>query len=90
VHPNVVIKFNKNPEAKFVLTGRSRGATTSGMGNILNPNWDFNSIGVGGLDEEFSHIFRWAFLSRLLPPDYTAELGTHNIHTNDPHNHLIN
>lgn len=32
------------------------------------PIWDFESLGVGGLDKEISNLFRRAFSSRLFPP----------------------
>jgi hypothetical protein len=32
-------------------------------------------MGIGGLDKEFSTIFRRAFASRLYPPEYIEQLG---------------
>jgi predicted membrane protein len=26
---------------------------------IINPDWDFSKMGIGGLDTEFNAIFRW-------------------------------
>lgn len=43
--------------------------------NILNPDWDFQKMGIGGLDNEFSTIFRRAFASRVVPPDLIEKLG---------------
>lgn len=74
---NTVIKFDRKPDATLMLSGRSKADVAAV--NILNPNWDFNSIGVGGLDEEFSQIFRRAFISRLLPPEYVSELGLKHV-----------
>lgn len=42
---------------------------------VFKPNWDFTNMGIGGLDNEFSEIFRRAFASRLFPQDMVAELG---------------
>ncbi|KAJ7715218.1 vesicular-fusion protein SEC18 [Mycena olivaceomarginata] len=35
---------------------------------ILAPNFKFEDMGIGGLDTEFSEIFRRAFASRVFPP----------------------
>jgi hypothetical protein len=43
--------------------------------SILNPDWDFQNMGVGGLDTEFSAIFRRAFASRVFPPEIVEQLG---------------
>lgn len=32
-------------------------------------------MGIGGLDKEFSDIFRRAFASRVFPPDIVEQLG---------------
>ena len=39
------------------------------------PNIDFESIGIGGVDEQFKDIFRRAFASRTIPPDQFRRLG---------------
>ena len=43
--------------------------------SIINPDWDFNKMGIGGLDNEFSAIFRRAFASRVFPPEIVQQLG---------------
>jgi len=42
---------------------------------ILDPNWKFEDMGIGGLDKEFSTIFRRAFASRLLHKNIVNRLG---------------
>lgn len=42
---------------------------------LINPEWDFEKMGIGGLDKEFSTIFRRAFASRLYPAEYIEQLG---------------
>lgn len=32
-------------------------------------------MGIGGLDKEFSDIFRRAFASRVFPPDIVEQMG---------------
>eukprot|EP00056_Hartaetosiga_gracilis_P003950 m.69745 g.69745 ORF g.69745 m.69745 type:complete len:768 (+) comp11645_c0_seq1:143-2446(+) len=43
--------------------------------NIINPNWKFEDMGIGGLDDEFTTMFRRAFASRVMPPELIEQLG---------------
>ena len=43
--------------------------------SVINPNWDFQNMGVGGLDKQFNAIFRRAFSSRVFPPEVVEQLG---------------
>jgi vesicle-fusing ATPase len=43
--------------------------------SIINPDFDFKSMGIGGLDAEFNAIFRRAFNSRVYPPEVAYQLG---------------
>ncbi|KAJ6441820.1 vesicular-fusion protein SEC18 [Purpureocillium lavendulum] len=42
---------------------------------ILAPDFKFEDMGIGGLDKEFSIIFRRAFASRVFPPGLVAKMG---------------
>lgn len=44
--------------------------------SIINPDWDFGKMGIGGLDKEFNAVFRRAFASRVFPPELVEQLGT--------------
>ena len=46
---------------------------------IIQPNFKFEDIGIGGLDTEFSQIFRRAFASRILPPGLVEKLGIQHV-----------
>ena len=46
---------------------------------IINLNWNFSSMGVGGLDKEFNAIFRRAFASRVFPPELMDQLGYNHV-----------
>jgi len=48
--------------------------------SIINPDWNFEKMGVGGLDQEFSAIFRRSFASRVFPPEFIDQLGLSNFH----------
>ena len=36
-------------------------------------------MGIGGLDKEFSDIFRRAFASRVFPPDVVEQMGMKHV-----------
>ena len=42
---------------------------------IFRPDWNFETMGIGGLDREFSDIFRRAFASRVFPTSVVSKLG---------------
>lgn len=46
---------------------------------ILAPNFKFEDMGIGGLDTEFSSIFRRAFASRVFPPALVEKLGIQHV-----------
>jgi len=46
---------------------------------ILQSNFRFEDMGIGGLDEEFSSIFRRAFASRVFPPGLVEKLGIQHV-----------
>ncbi|KAF9450678.1 vesicular-fusion protein SEC18 [Macrolepiota fuliginosa MF-IS2] len=46
---------------------------------ILAPNFKFEDMGIGGLDNEFSEIFRRAFASRVFPPGLVEKLGIQHV-----------
>ena len=46
---------------------------------ILAPNFKFEDMGIGGLDQEFSAIFRRAFASRVFPPALVEKLGISHV-----------
>ena len=46
---------------------------------LISPDWDFKQMGIGGLDKEFSDIFRRAFASRVFPPDVVEQMGMKHV-----------
>lgn len=42
---------------------------------VIRPDFKFEDLGVGGLDKEFTKIFRRAFASRIFPPSVIEKLG---------------
>ncbi|KAN0036938.1 hypothetical protein ACTFIV_002262 [Dictyostelium citrinum] len=46
---------------------------------IFTSDWDFENMGIGGLDAEFRDIFRRAFSSRIFPPAIVKKLGVNHV-----------
>eukprot|EP00923_Selenidium_pygospionis_P025193 GHVN01044376.1.p1 GENE.GHVN01044376.1~~GHVN01044376.1.p1 ORF type:complete len:734 (+),score=81.82 GHVN01044376.1:74-2275(+) len=47
--------------------------------HIFRPDFNFEELGIGGLDKEFADIFRRAFASRIFPANVIQELGIHHV-----------
>ena len=45
----------------------------------MRPDFKFEDMGIGGLDAEFSNIFRRAFASRIFPPGLVDKLGIQHV-----------
>ncbi|KAF2863016.1 AAA-domain-containing protein [Piedraia hortae CBS 480.64] len=70
------VNYFKDARSPIQITGSTtRGPTNS----ILRPDFKFESLGIGGLDKEFSSVFRRAFASRLVPPGLAAKMGLNHV-----------
>jgi vesicle-fusing ATPase len=70
--PQTAINFYKSASSPIKLSG----STSRGPANaIISPDFKFEDMGIGGLDTEFSTIFRRAFASRIFPPGLIDKLG---------------
>ncbi|RXM36062.1 Vesicle-fusing ATPase, partial [Acipenser ruthenus] len=56
-----------------------KAKTKQGRQSIINPDWNFERMGIGGLDKEFSDIFRRAFASRVFPPEIVEQMGCKHV-----------
>lgn len=65
--------FERADNSSINLVGNAKDMQK--RGSIINPDWDFQKMGIGGLDQEFSAIFRRAFASRVFPPEIVQQLG---------------
>ncbi|KRY32363.1 Vesicle-fusing ATPase 1 [Trichinella spiralis] len=74
---NSAVLFEKEESSSITLTGKCKGKQA--YRPIINPDWDFEKMGIGGLDNEFSSIFRRAFASRVFPPEFIEELGMKHV-----------
>ncbi|KAL3090336.1 hypothetical protein niasHS_006788 [Heterodera schachtii] len=75
--PNAVVIFDRPENSQINLIGRSKGKSTHR--SLINPDWDFQQMGIGGLDKEFSSIFRRAFASRVFPPEFIEQLAMKHV-----------
>ena len=55
--------------ARVKLVGQKAGGANK-QPNIFNSDFNFNKMGIGGLDSEFAQIFKRAFASRIFSGIY--------------------
>ena len=77
VYPETCVIFGKGENGGINLVGKAKGKAQ--QQSIINPNWDFLNMGVGGLDKEFNAIFRRAFASRVFPSEVVEQLGLKHV-----------
>ncbi|KAK1836059.1 P-loop containing nucleoside triphosphate hydrolase protein [Podospora conica] len=66
------IGFFKSAASPLKLKGSNKRPAANA---IISPDFKFEDMGIGGLDSEFSTIFRRAFASRIFPPGLIEKLG---------------
>lgn len=73
---HTLINFFKDPQSEIQLKpAKNRPAASA----IIQPDFNTEKMGIGGLDSEFHTIFRRAFASRIFPPDIVAKLGIQHV-----------
>ena len=70
------ITFFKDATSPIKLKGSSKRPAAN---SIIAPDFKFEDMGIGGLDTEFSSIFRRAFASRIFPPGLIEKLGIQHV-----------
>lgn len=74
--PKTIMNFYKDARSPINLRASNRRPAANA---ILAPNFKFEDMGIGGLDKEFSSIFRRAFASRIFPPGLIEKLGIQHV-----------
>ncbi|XP_070782892.1 vesicle-fusing ATPase-like [Enoplosus armatus] len=74
---NSQVIFEKSESSSMTLVGKSKSRES--RQSIISPDWNFERMGIGGLDSEFSDIFRRAFASRVFPPDIVEQMGCKHV-----------
>ncbi|KAL1883262.1 transport between ER and Golgi ATPase protein [Diaporthe australafricana] len=74
---NTQVFFQKDgiPPGMSVEPIKLTGAPKKGTNAVVRPDFNFADLGIGGLDDEFSTVFRRAFASRIFPPNVIEQLG---------------
>jgi vesicle-fusing ATPase len=70
------VDFFKDVRSNIKLKASSRRPAVNA---IVQPGFKFEDMGIGGLDTEFSAIFRRAFASRIFPPGLVEKLGIQHV-----------
>lgn len=68
-------EFAIEPQTMYVKVSRSKVQQR----NLFKTDFNFEQLGIGGLDKEFADIFRRAFASRIYPPAVVAQLGISHV-----------
>ena len=71
-----LMNFFKDAKSGINLRASNRRPAANA---IIQPNFKFEDMGIGGLDKEFSAIFRRAFASRIFPPGLIEKLGIQHV-----------
>lgn len=74
--PQSIINFFKGRDGLVNLKSSSIRPRSDA---IIRPDFKFEDMGVGGLDKEFTQIFRRAFASRIFPPSIIEKLGINHV-----------
>jgi len=74
--PHTYITFYKDAKSPIKIKGSNKRPAANA---IIQPNFKFEDMGIGGLDTEFSQIFRRAFASRIFPPGLVEKLGIQHV-----------
>mmetsp|Transcript_11146 Transcript_11146/g.26784 ORF Transcript_11146/g.26784 Transcript_11146/m.26784 type:complete len:760 (+) Transcript_11146:147-2426(+) len=79
--PTTIVFSRKEGGALLALTGDhiAEGASGGGATNLFTGDFDFEKLGIGGLDQEFNQIFRRAFASRIWPAHIIQQMGIHHV-----------
>ena len=67
--------FKKKKDALI----RIQGGSSRGNSRLFERGFNFQAMGIGGLDKEFADIFRRAFASRVFPPEVLRKMGIKHV-----------
>ena len=69
------VQLRKAPTASIKITGSSSGKGSQ----LFAKGFNFEALGIGGLNAEFQDIFRRAFASRTVPPELLRKMGQRHV-----------
>lgn len=73
------ITFSRLNTTKLVSLTGDKVAGGGQVNNIFLKDFDFEKLGIGGLNQEFNEIFRRAFASRIWPQKIIKQLGINHV-----------
>eukprot|EP00735_Rhodelphis_limneticus_P013290 TRINITY_DN68_c0_g1::TRINITY_DN68_c0_g1_i1::g.14766::m.14766 TRINITY_DN68_c0_g1::TRINITY_DN68_c0_g1_i1::g.14766 ORF type:complete len:735 (+),score=266.55,sp/Q9M0Y8/NSF_ARATH/46.05/0.0,AAA/PF00004.24/8e-39,AAA/PF00004.24/6.5e-12,AAA_22/PF13401.1/0.00036,AAA_22/PF13401.1/0.16,AAA_5/PF07728.9/4.1e-05,AAA_5/PF07728.9/0.065,AAA_2/PF07724.9/1.8e-06,AAA_2/PF07724.9/1.3,CDC48_N/PF02359.13/1.6e-08,CDC48_N/PF02359.13/1.4e+03,AAA_16/PF13191.1/0.003,AAA_16/PF13191.1/0.088,Mg_chelatase/PF01078.16/0.0036,Mg_ len=79
------VNLGQFTETTDVFYGKAPGSTVTIAGGekrakeVFRPDFNFEKLGIGGLDDQFGQIFRRAFASRLFPVKVIQKLGINHV-----------
>jgi vesicle-fusing ATPase len=68
------LEFAQAGTGTVKITGNPNAAVA-----IFRPDFNFEKMGIGGLDKEIADIFRRAFASRVFPREFVTKLGIKHV-----------
>ena len=78
--PTVIVFSRAEGGAPLQLTGdHIASGGGGGASNLFTGDFDFEKLGIGGLDAEFNQIFRRAFASRIWPAHIIQQMGINHV-----------
>ena len=79
IFPDTLVNFHARPDKAARYPLRVRPSSTRVSTSIIKHDFNFESMGIGGLDNEFAQIFRRAFASRIFPPGLIEKMGIQHV-----------
>ncbi|CAO3634178.1 unnamed protein product [Cunninghamella blakesleeana] len=75
------VEFIKGQNSVIRLKGAKKAYSSraNAAKQLIRADFKFEDLGIGGLDDEFSAIFRRAFASRIFPPAIVEKLGVQHV-----------
>ena len=73
------VSFSKLNTTNLVTLAGDKTAGGGQANNIFLKDFDFEKLGIGGLNQEFNQIFRRAFASRIWPQKIIKQLGINHV-----------
>jgi vesicle-fusing ATPase len=79
IFAETLINFHAEPDRAAKHPLRVRPSSTRVSNSIIKHDFNFEDMGIGGLDNEFAQIFRRAFASRIFPPGLIEKMGIQHV-----------
>lgn len=75
--PSTACTFDAPPATGIKMLGQKSSMAAPKL--FKDKDFNFERLGIGGLDAQFDQLFRRAFASRVFPPDMVERLGIRHV-----------